>query len=136
MRFILLMIPAVYQGGRGNRVGADFTPPADAVERMSKFNEALVKAGALISLDGLHPIEKGARVTFSDSTPHVIEGASLDNTEVVGGYWMIQCQSKREAIEWAKRIPAEKGDVIEIRQMQELSDFPEDVQKAAGALSS
>lgn len=66
MRFMTFMIPTAYQGGKGKRVGKDFTPPADAVEQMTKYNEELAKAGALISLDGLHPIEKGARVSFSN----------------------------------------------------------------------
>jgi len=132
MRFIMIMIPAVYQGGNGGRVGADFTPPVDAVEKMTRYNEALIKAGALISLEGLHPIEKGARVTFSDGTPRVIDGPAVNSADVIGGYWIVQFKSKDEAIEWAKRIPAEKGDVIEIRQIQELSDFPVEVQQAAG----
>jgi hypothetical protein len=127
----MFMIPGVYQGGTGNRVAADFTPPADAVEQMMKYNEALAKGGHLIALDGLHPIEKGARVSFSGGTPTVTDGPFIESKEVFGGYWMVQFASKEEAIEWAKRVPAAEGDTIEIRQVFEMSDWPEDTAKAA-----
>lgn len=131
MRFMMFMIPGVYQGGQGKRVAADFTPPADAVEKMMKYNEELAKAGALISLDGLHPIEKGARVSFSKGKPTVTDGPFIESKEAFGGYWMVQFKSKEEAVEWAKRVPAQEGDVIEIRQVFEMEEFPPDVQKAA-----
>lgn len=131
MRFMMFMIPAVYQGGKENPVAADFTPPADLVEPMMKYNEELAKAGALIALDGLHPIEKGARVAFSKGKATVTDGPFIESKEVVGGYWMVQFKSKAEAIEWARRVPAQDGDVIELRQVFEMEDFPSDVQKAA-----
>ena len=131
MRFMMFMIPAVYQGGKGKRVGADFTPPADAVEAMMKYNEELAKAGHLISLDGLHPVEKGARVAFSKGKPTVTDGPFIESKEVFGGYWMVDFKSKEEAVEWAKRVPAAEGDTIEIRQVFEVSDWPEDSRKAA-----
>ncbi|MFA6469306.1 MAG: YciI family protein [Bacteroidota bacterium] len=132
MRFVMFMIPAVYQGGKGKRVGADFTPPADAVEAMMKYNEELAKAGHLIALDGLHPVEKGARVSFAKGKPTVTDGPFIESKEVFGGYWMVQFKSKEEAIDWAKRIPAEEGDTVEIRQVFEVSDWPEDSRTAAG----
>lgn len=131
MRFMMVMIPAVYQGGKGKRVGVDHVPPADAVEQMMKFNEELAKAGHLISLDGLHPIEKGARVSFSNGKPTVTDGPFIESKEVFGGYWLVQFDSKDEAIQWAKRIPAADGDTIEIRQIFDVDDWPEDVRKAA-----
>lgn len=131
MRFMMFMIPGVYQGGKEKRVGADFTPPADAVEPMMKYNEELARAGALIALDGLHPIEKGARVSFSRGKATVTDGPFIESKEVFGGYWMVQFKSKEEAVEWAKRVPAAEGDTIEIRQVFEVSDWPEDAQKAA-----
>lgn len=130
MRFVMFMIPAVYQGGKGKRVAADFTPPADAVEAMMKYNEELAKAGHLISLDGLHPIEKGARVSFSGGKPSVTDGPFIESKEVFGGYWHVDFKSKEEAIEWAKRVPAQAGDTIEIRQVFEVTDWSEDAQKA------
>lgn len=131
MRFMMFMIPAVYQGEKGKNVGADFAPPADAVERMMKYNEELAKSGALIALDGLHPPSMGARVAFKGGKPTVTDGPFTESKEVVGGYWMINVKSKEEAIEWAKRVPADEGDVIEVRQVFEVEEFPPDVQKAA-----
>ncbi len=133
MRFMMFMIPKVYQPDTqsGERAREGFAPPAEAVANMAKFNEELAKAGALISLDGLHPISKGARIAFSGGKPKVTDGPLVKAKEVVGGYWMIEVKSKDEAIGWAKRIPAEDGDVIEIRQVFEMSDFPPDVRKAA-----
>ncbi|HEY4612845.1 MAG TPA: YciI family protein [Bacteroidota bacterium] len=127
MRFMMFMIPAVYQGGKEKPVAADFTPPADAIEKMMKYNEELAKAGALISLDGLHPIEKGARVAFSKGKTTLIDGPFIETKEVLGGYWMVQFKSKEEAIQWVKRVPAADGDVVEIRQVFEIEDFPADV---------
>jgi hypothetical protein len=129
----MFMIPKVYQPDTPPKesAGEGFTPPAEAVAKMMKFNEELAKAGALISLDGLHPVSKGARVAFSGGKPKVTDGPLIEAKEVIGGYWMIDVKSKDAAIEWAKRIPAEDGDVIEIRQVFEMSDFPPDVRKAA-----
>jgi hypothetical protein len=98
---------------------------------MMKFNEELAKAGALIALDGLHPSSKGARIAFAGGKPKVTDGPFTEAKEVIGGYWMIQAKSKEEAVNWAKRCPAADGDVIEIRQVFEMSDFPPDVQRAA-----
>ena len=98
---------------------------------MMKFNEELAKAGALIALDGLHPSLKGARVSFAGGKPKVTDGPFTKAKEVIGGYWMIQVKSKEEAVDWAKRCPASDRDVIEIRQVFEMSDFPAEVQKAA-----
>lgn len=131
MRFMMLMIPQVYQGARGKSVGADFAPSAEDVAQMMKYNEDLTKAGVLLSLDGLKPAAKGARVSFSGGKPSVTDGPFRGSKEVLGGYWMIQVNSKEEAVEWAKRCPAQKGDVIEVRQVFEMSDFPPDVRKAA-----
>ncbi len=133
MRFVMFMIPAAYQGGKGKRVGADFTPPADAVEAMMKYNEELAKAGHLIALDGLHPIEKGARVSFATGKPVVTDGPFIESKEVFGGYWHVEFKSKEEAIEWAKRIPAANGDTIEIRQVFEPEEWIEDAAKAANS---
>jgi hypothetical protein len=129
MRFMVFMIPKVYQPGQ--KVDPKFTPPAGAVEKMAKFNEELTKAGAMMALDGLQPLANGARVAFSGGTPAVTDGPFIEAKEVVGGYWMLQFKSKQEAIEWVKRCPAQDGDVIEIRPVFEMSDFPADVQKAA-----
>jgi hypothetical protein len=131
MRFMMLMIPGVYQGAEGKKAGADFTPPADAVEKMTKYNEELAKAGALITLDGLHSPATAARVSYSGGKAKITDGPFTESKEVLGGYWMIQVKSREQAIEWARRVPAQDGDVVEIRQVFDMTDFPADVQKAA-----
>ena len=133
MKFMMMMIPRVYQPNTpaAERAGEGFTPPSDAVAKMMKYNEELTKAGALIGLDGLHPVFKGARVAFTGSKAKVTDGPFIESKEVIGGYWLIQTKSKEEAVEWARRVPAADGDVIELRQVFEMSDFPEDVKKAA-----
>ncbi|PYO35146.1 MAG: transcription initiation protein [Gemmatimonadetes bacterium] len=127
MRFMMLVIPKAYE-----KAGADFVPPADLVARMTKYNESLTKAGVLLGLDGLTPPAKGSRVKFSGGKPNVTDGPFTESKELVGGYWMIQVKSKEEAVEWAKRAPMLDGDIIEVRQVQEIEDFPPDVRKAAG----
>jgi hypothetical protein len=127
MRFMMVVIPTGYADAKPG-----FAPPADLVERMTKYNESLTKAGVLLALDGLHPPSTGARVAFAGGKATVKDGPFAEAKEVIGGYWMIQVKSRAEAIEWAKRAPMPDGDVIEVRQVQEMSDFPPDVQKAAG----
>ena len=126
MRFMMLMIPKGYETAKPGTM-----PDAKAVEAMMKYNESLQKAGVLLALDGLHPPSMGARVSFEGGKPRVTDGPFAETKEVVGGYWMIQVKSRDEAIEWAKRCPGSPNEVIEIRQVQEMSDFPEDVKKAA-----
>ncbi len=130
MRFMMLMIPKGYENAAPGTV-----PDAKAVEAMMKYNEALQKAGVLVSLDGLHPPSMGARVSFKAGRPLVTDGPFAEAKEVLGGYWMIRVNSRAEAIEWAKKCPAGDNEIIEIRQVQEMEDFPEDVQKAAAGFS-
>jgi hypothetical protein len=126
MRFMLLMIPRGYE-----KAAPGAMPDAAAVAAMMKYNQALQEAGVLIALDGLHPPSMGARVSFPGGKPSVAEGACADATEVLGGYWMIKVKSKAEAIEWATRCPGDENAVIEVRQVQEMADFPADVRQAA-----
>jgi hypothetical protein len=120
------MIPKGYQ-----KAAPGTMPDAKAVAAMMKYNEALQKAGVLLALDGLHPPSMGARVSFFAGKPKVTHGPFSETRDVLGGYWMIQVNSKEEAIEWASRCPASDDEVIEVRQVQEFSDFPADVQEAA-----
>lgn len=133
MKFMMFMIPKVYQPGTpaDEKAGEGFAPSAEAIETMTKFNEELANAGALISLDGLHPPTNGARVLLKGETPSVTDGPFAEAKEVIGGYWVIDVNSKEEAVEWATKCPADEGDVIEIRQVFEEEDFPEDVRQAA-----
>ena len=131
MRFMMLMIPRGYE-----KAAPGTLPDAKAVEAMMKYNEALQKAGVLLTLDGLHPPSMGARVAFPGGKPKVTDGPFAEAKEVIGGYWIIEVKSREEAIEWAKRCPASENEVIEIRQVQEMSDFPPDVQKAAAGFDA
>ncbi|MDB5634473.1 MAG: hypothetical protein JWR49_3328 [Tardiphaga sp.] len=126
MRFMMLMIPKGYESAAPGTM-----PEAEAVAAMMKYNEALKDAGVLITLEGLHPPSMGARVSFPGGKPVVTDGPFAESKEVLGGYWMIDVASRDAAIEWAKRCPAGPNEIIEIRQVQEMADFPEDVQEAA-----
>jgi hypothetical protein len=129
MRFMLLVqIPTATDEN-------EYMPTAEQVEAMGKYNQALSDAGVLLALDGLAPPSKGARVDFPGGKAKVTDGPFTEAKEMVGGYWVIQAQSKEEAVEWASRCPMEGGGAIEVRQIFEMSDFPEDVQAAAGELS-
>src|SRR6185312_13624413 len=97
-----------------------------AVAAMMKYNDSLQKAGILLALDGLHPPAAGVRVSFADGKPVVRDGPFAESKEAIGGYWVIQVKSKEEAVEWAKRCPMMYGETIEIRQVQEISDFAPD----------
>src|ERR1700748_3490832 len=129
VRFMMLMIPGGYASA-----APDAMPSAEAVATMMKYNEQLHKAGVLLALDGLHPPSTGARVTFSGGKAKVTDGPFTEAKEVGGGYWMIQVKSREEAIEWAKRCPGDDC-TIEVRQVQEMADFPPDVQQAAAGFS-
>ena len=124
MRFMMLMYPDAH-------AEAGAMPSAELVSKMMRYNEELAKAGVLLALDGLHPSSKGARISWPSGTPVVTDGPFTEATEIVGGYWVIQTKSKQEAVEWAKRIPAEGARFVELRQVFEMTDFPADVQKAA-----
>jgi len=130
MRFMMLVIPKGYATAAPGAM-----PDAKLVEKMMAFNKSLADAGVLLALEGLHPPSMGARVAFSGGKSKASDGPFAEAKEVVGGYWMIQVKSKAEAIEWASRAPMPDGDVIEIRQVQEMSDFPADVKEAAAGLS-
>ena len=133
MRFMMLMIPKVYQGPEGRKAAASFNAGAEVVEAMLKYNQRLEEAGALISLDGLSPPAGATRISFSNGKATVTDGPQIESNDALGGYWMIDVKSRQEAIEWARQIPAQEGDVVEIRQVLEVSDFPAEVQGAAAA---
>lgn len=118
MRFMIIV--------KGNQDTENGVMPSDAeLAAMGKYNEELVKAGIMLAGDGLHPSRKGARVRFNGKQRTVIDGPFAEAKELVAGYWIWQCKSKEEAIEWVKRCPApDVGESeIEIRQVFELEDF-------------
>lgn len=123
MRFMLMVI---YESA-----APDAVPTAEAMTKMMEHNKALQKAGVLLALDGLLPPSTGARISYADGKPTVTDGTFAETKEVIGGYWIVQVRSREEAIEWAKRAPMSNNEVIEVRQIHEMPDFPEDVQKVA-----
>jgi hypothetical protein len=130
MRFMMLMIPKGYE-----KAAPGTTPDPKAVSAMMEYNKALQKAGVLLALDGLHPPSAGARISFVGGKPKVTDGPFTEAKEVIGGYWMIQVKSKAEAIEWASRCPGSDNEVIEVRQIFEMAEFPADVQEAAAGFT-
>jgi hypothetical protein len=119
MRF-MVMVKATKESEAGAM------PTEKLLTEMGKFNEELVKAGAMLAGEGLHPSSKGARIRFSGNKRTVIDGPFAETKELVAGYWLLQLKSKQEAIEWMKRCPNpfENGESeIEIRQVFEAEDF-------------
>ena len=130
MRFMMLVIPKGYE-----KAAPGTMPDPKQVAEMMKYNESLQQAGVLLALVGLQPLSVGARVSFHGGKPKVTDGPFIETKEVLGGYWMIEVKSKQEAIEWAKRCPMSDDELIEIRQVQEMSDFPPEVREAAAGFS-
>lgn len=126
MRFMMLMIPQGYESAEPGAL-----PSAEQVAAMMEYNYTLQAAGVLRSLEGLHPPSMGARVSFRGGKPRVVDGPFPEAKEVLGGYWVIEVGSRAEAIAWAQRCPGADNETIEVRQIMEMGDFPEDVQKAA-----
>jgi hypothetical protein len=104
---------------------AGVMPKQDLLEAMMKYNEELVNAGIMLAGEGLHPSSKGARVQFNGKNRTVTDGPFAETKELVAGFWIWQCKSLEEAIEWVKRCPnpMEGPSEIEIRQIFEAEDF-------------
>ncbi len=118
MRFMVIMYP-------GPKAEAGAMPTEAQLAAMGAFNEELVNNGVILSGEGLHPSANGARVRWSGGKPVVSDGPFAEAREVVGGFWMWQCRSMEEAKEWARRIPADDDQMVEIRRVFEAEDFGE-----------
>ena len=120
MRFMMLV-----KASKDSEAGA--MPDDRLIAAMTKYNEEMANAGILLDLAGLQPSSKGARIKFSGGKPTVIEGPFPETKDLIAGYWLIQVNSKEEAIDWAKRCPCPHGEgaegEIELRQLFELEDF-------------
>lgn len=132
MRFMMLV-----KANQDSEAGV--MPGMELLEAMGKFNEEMVKAGVLLSAEGLQASSHGARVRFlPGAKPTVIDGPFAETKELIAGFWLIQVKSKEEAIAWASRCPAPHGpdreSEIEIRRVFEASDFGPDVEAREGAL--
>lgn len=122
MQFMILMIPSVYRDNK--ELGPNFVPDPEVIEEMTKFNQQLSKSVKLLSLNGLHPLTKGARLSFSKGKATVTDGPFIETKEVLGGYWLVEAKSKDELVKLMQNCPAEEGDTIEIRQIFGDEDFP------------
>ena len=108
---------------------AGIMPDETLLADMGRFNEELVKAGVMLAGEGLKPSSKGARVRFSGKTRAVIDGPFIETKELIAGYWLWQCKSLDEAIEWVKRAPnpfPNQDSEIEIRPLFEAEDLGEE----------
>lgn len=124
MRFMMIV--------KANKASEEGVLPDTAlIAAMGKFNEAMVNAGVLLAGEGLQSSAKGARIYFSGGKRKVVDGPFTETKELIAGFWLIQVKSKEEAVEWALRSPAPHGEnedgQIELRQVFELADFPEEV---------
>ena len=115
MRFMLIV-----KASKESEAG--ILPTEKELADMGRFNEEMVKQGVMLAGEGLQASSKGARVTFNNGKPNVVDGPFTEAKELVAGFWLIQARSKEEAVEWARRVPFEDGE-IEVRQVFELEDF-------------
>jgi len=116
MRFIVLVKAT-------ERSEAGVLPTREEFAEMGAFNEELVKAGIMLSGDGLKPTSNGTRIKFAGAKPAIVDGPFTETKELVAGFWLLQAKSKAEVIEWMSRAPFEKGEEIEIRPFFEMEDF-------------
>jgi hypothetical protein len=124
MRFMLLMIPKGYENAAPGTMPEDMA----ALDAMMAYNQSLADAGILRAGEGLHPPSMGARVSFKGGKPLITDGPFAETKEVLGGFWIIEVASRDEAIAWAARCPGSENEIVEVRQIQEASDWPEHMQ--------
>jgi hypothetical protein len=115
MRFIVMV-----KANKDSEAG--ILPTTEQLAEMGKFNDELVKAGIMLAGEGLHDSSKGVRISYDGKKRIVRDGPFTETKELVAGFWIWQVKSKQEALEWAKRIPFQEGEV-EIRQVFEAEDF-------------
>jgi hypothetical protein len=118
MKFLVMV-----KANKDSEAGA--LPDEAMLSGMMKYNEELQKAGVLLDLAGLTPSVRGSRIKFEGGKRSVVDGPFAEAKELVAGYWLLQCKSKQECIEWIKRAPMGDGAEIEIRPLFEMEDFPQ-----------
>ena len=116
MRFMVL-VPA------GPEAEAGEPPTREGIEAMTRYNEELVRAGVMLAGDSLLPTAEGARVRFEGRKRTVIDGPFTEAKEIIAGYWIWECASREEAIEWLKRGPFDGGVEIELRRIAEVDEY-------------
>ena len=102
------------------------TPMDEMLERVGRFSDELIKAGVLVAAEGLDDASDGVVVSFGGDTPVVTDGPYGETKELFGGFYLIDVASKDEAVEWAKRMPAQNGSFCEIRRVPTIDEFPQD----------
>lgn len=103
---------------------AGVMPTEQELAEMGRYNEELANAGIMVAGEGLHPSSKGARVRFQGGKPTVIDGPFAETKELIAGFWIIEVGSREEALDWARRVPFQEGE-IELRQVFADDDFGE-----------
>jgi hypothetical protein len=98
-------------------------PDEKLLTEMNKYNEELAKAGVMLAGEGLHPSSKGVRIRFDGATRTVKDGPFTETKELIAGFWLFQCRSREECVEWVKRAPFDGGEEVEVRQVFEAEDF-------------
>lgn len=122
MKFMVIVRPG---NPEGYEQGA--MPSQELLSAMGKFNEELVNAGVMLGGEGLMPTGAGAKLEYNEQgVSNFTEGPFTESTEIIGGFWMWNVESRDEAIEWARRAPMESGATLELRQVFELEDFGEE----------
>jgi hypothetical protein len=125
MRFMMIMFPP-----KSVETRQSIPDDPEPFIEMGRYNDELMKAGVLLGMDGLHPTSKGVRVSVKNGKKQIVDGPFTEAKEIVGGYWIIQVRSREEAVEWASRVPLhEDGAFVELRQIYEISEFPESVKQ-------
>lgn len=116
MRF-LVIVPGNEQSERNE------PPPPELFEAMSRYNEELVKAGVMLAAEGLKPTSEAAKVRFEGGRKTVTDGPFTETKELIAGFWLLECKSLEECVEWVKRAPFDGGVEIVIRPVAQLDDF-------------
>jgi hypothetical protein len=116
MRFMVLV-----KASKESEAGV--MPDQKILADMGRYNEELVKAGVMLAGEGLKPSKDGLRIRFDGSKRTVLDGPFTETKELIAGFWIWQCKSREEAVEWLKRAPFDGGTEIELRPVFELEDF-------------
>ena len=130
MRFLVMVM---LTGDDKDKFETGYTGEPESHAEMNKYNEELMKAGVMGAADGLHPTSQGARIEFGGSGASVTDGPFPESKELLGGYWIFETKSREEAVEWARKAPMQKGDVLVLRRIMEMDEFTQQQQDAYGS---
>ena len=128
MRFMMVILRDNYSSDKPVEI-----KDRAAFAAMGEYNDKLKKAGILLAMDGLTPPSMGARLTYKGGKAKITDGPFTEAKEVIAGFWMIEVKSREEALQWASRIPGTDNERVEVRQVAEISDFDEEIQKKFAA---